>query len=79
MERKSIHDRCHHAYVVSSCSVHATGAGAGPTPEVAATTDDSNFNAAGGAFADFFGNALDNFWRDIVLAARLSQGFATEF
>ena len=76
---EGVHDGGEHAHVVGGGTFHAAVAGADATPEVAATDDDGDFEACLVGLFDLCGDVFDNRRRDVVGAARLPKGLATQF
>ncbi len=65
-EGESIHDGGQHADVVCGGAVHAAGGGAGSAPEISTADDDAKLKSALHGLADFEGDAVHDFWRNVV-------------
>ena len=60
LQGECIHDRSHHAHVVRRCAVHALGRASEPAPDVAATDDDGDIDAALADLLDLLRDVLDD-------------------
>ena len=73
-ERQGVHHGGEHADVVGGGAVHAAGGGAGTAPEIPAAHDDAELQAGIHGFADFRGDAVDDFRGDVVPGVRTRAG-----
>ncbi len=78
-EGEGVHDGCEHAHVIGGGAVHAAGGCAGSAPEVAAADDDAELESLGGGFADFEGDAVDDFRGNVIAGIGATKSLAAEF
>ena len=76
---EGVHDGGEHADVIRGGAVHAAGGGAGAAPEISAADDDAEFKPGIHGLADFQGDAVHDFRRDVVPGAGSAQGLTAEF
>ena len=77
-ERETIDHRGEHAHVVRCRTVHPAMRRSQPSPNVASSDDDGQFNPKLLDLGDLFGEFLNDLRRNIVTTAFFAKSFATE-
>ena len=78
-EGEGVHHGGEHADVIGGGPVHSPGGSTRAAPEISTADDDAELEAALHGFADFQGDAVDDFGRNIVPGSGSTQCFAAEF